>query len=94
MTTRTKVIALLALPAGIAGYLVTGMILSGLDLPDGLSGLLLIFVPLLVAGLCMLPFLLPLVDAMAKRDLAAIEAEKARGAAGGTTGGAPKPPAR
>jgi hypothetical protein len=40
----------------------------------------------------MLPFLLPLVDAMAKRDLAAIEAEKAKAA--GTTGTSAKPPTR
>ena len=77
MSARTKAIALLALPAGVAGYLVTGMVLSALSLPDGLSSLLLIFLPLLVGGLCMVPFLMPLFDAMAKRDLAAIQAQKA-----------------
>jgi len=92
MTTRTKAIAILSLPAGVVGYLVTGMVLSGLSLPDGLGGLLLIFLPLLVGGLCMVPFLMPLFDAMAKRDLAAIQEQKAKadGAAAtsqaGTTG--------
>jgi hypothetical protein len=34
-------------------------------------------VPLFVAGLCMVPFLLPLFDRMAKRDLAAHRAQQA-----------------
>jgi hypothetical protein len=39
--------------------------------------LILLFVPLFVAGLCMVPFLIPLFDSMAKRDLAAIQARRA-----------------
>jgi hypothetical protein len=38
---------------------------------------LLLFVPLFIGGLCMVPFLLPLFDRMAKRDLAAHRAEQA-----------------
>ena len=44
---------------------------------EGLRNLLLLFVPLFVAGLCMVPFFIPLFDAMAKRDLAAIQARRA-----------------
>ncbi len=40
-------------------------------MPDGLHGLLVLFVPLLVAGLVMLPFLVPYFDRRAKEDLAA-----------------------
>ena len=43
----------------------------------GPADLLLIFVPLFVAGLCMVPFLIPFVDRMAKRDLEAHRAAQA-----------------
>ena len=73
-------LAILSLPAGTIGYGVAVAVLSALPVPDGLAGLLLIFVPLLVAGLCMIPFLAPLIDRMAKRDL---EAHRAAAAAEG-----------
>jgi hypothetical protein len=75
--TRPKLFALLALPAGAIGYAVASTILSGLDLADGVRNALLLFVPLFVAGLCMLPFFVPLFDSMAKRDLAEIQARRA-----------------
>jgi hypothetical protein len=75
--TRPKLFALLALPAGATGYVVASSILSGFDLADGVRNALLLFVPLFVAGLCMLPFFIPLFDAMAKRDLEAIRARRA-----------------
>jgi hypothetical protein len=56
---------------------VTTIILSGFDLPEGARAFLLMIVPLFVAGLCMVPFLLPLFDRMAKRDLAAYRAQQA-----------------
>jgi hypothetical protein len=37
----------------------------------------LLFVPLLIGGLCMLPFLIPFVDRKAKQDLAAHRASQA-----------------
>ena len=55
----------------------TTIILSGFDLPEGARAFLLMIVPLFVAGLCMVPFLLPLFDRMAKRDLAAYRAQQA-----------------
>lgn len=54
----------------------TTLILSGFDLPEGARAFLLMIVPLFVAGLCMVPFLLPLFDRMAKRDLAAYRAQQ------------------
>jgi hypothetical protein len=71
------VLGILSLPAAAIGYAVTFAILSGLPLPEELANLLLIFVPLLVAGLCMVPFLVPLLDRMAKRDLEAHRAATA-----------------
>ncbi len=61
----------LSLPAGLAGYLLgvrlVGAIAPGIDLLE-------LFVPLFVAGLCMMPFLVPWLDRRAKADLAAIRA--------------------
>ncbi len=70
---KTKLLAILSLPAGAIGYFVTASILSNLGLPD----FLLLILPLFVAALCMVPFVLPLFDQMAKRDLAAHRAEQA-----------------
>ena len=77
MRSRPKLYALLALPAGAIGYAVAASMLSGLDLADGVRNALLLFLPLFVAGLCMLPFFIPLFDAMAKRVLAAIQGRRA-----------------
>ena len=71
MKSAPTLLALLSLPAGAIGYVVTTNILSALSLPQGIQGLVMLFVPLFVAGLCMLPFLAPFFDRMAKRDLAA-----------------------
>jgi hypothetical protein len=83
---RTTLLAILALPAGAIGYVVTANVLSGLGLGAGAESILLIFVPLLVAGLCMVPFLLPLFDRMAKRDLAEIAARRAEQGPDGDAG--------
>jgi len=69
---RPTVLAILSLPAAAIGYVVTTTILTSvLPVRGGLGDLVLMFVPLLVAGLCMVPFLIPFVDRMAKRDLEA-----------------------
>jgi hypothetical protein len=68
---KPTLLALLALPAGAIGYAIATAVVSGVGLPDGARDLLLLIVPLFVAGLCMVPFVLPLFDRMAKRDLAA-----------------------
>jgi hypothetical protein len=78
VSTRVKVLAVLALPAGAIGYVVATNLLSGLGLRGGAQEVVLLIVPLFVAGLCMVPFLLPLFDAMAKRDLAAHRAQQER----------------
>lgn len=65
------ILAILSLPAAVAGYFISRAILSSLPLPGGLADAVLLFVPLLVAGLCMVPFIIPIVDRQAKRDLEA-----------------------
>ena len=89
LSSRPTFLAILALPAGAIGYAITSAILSGLALPDGARDVLLLIVPLFVAGLCMAPFLLPMFDRMAKRDLAAHRAQQAAKAA---EGAGDKPP--
>jgi hypothetical protein len=80
MSPRTKILAVLSLPAGLVGYLVAGAVLSGLPLTTGIGDVLQLFVPLLVGGLCMGPFLIPFFDQMAKRDLAALQEQRRTGA--------------
>jgi hypothetical protein len=75
---RPTILAILSLPAAVIGYAVTAAILtSALSSMEGLAGLLLIVVPLFVAALCMIPFLIPYLDRMAKRDLEAHRAATA-----------------
>ena len=71
------ILAVLSLPAAVIGYTVAVAVLSAVGLPKGIEELVLLFVPLFVAGLCMVPFIAPLVDRMAKRDLAAHRAAEA-----------------
>jgi hypothetical protein len=71
-------LAILSLPAAAIGYFVSRAILSSLLPPTGMADLVLAFVPLFFAGLCMVPFIAPLLDRQAKRDL---EAHRARSAA-------------
>ena len=75
---RPTLLAILSFPAAVVGYAVTAAILtSALASNEGLAELLLLFVPLFVAGLCMVPFLIPYLDRMAKRDLEAHRAAMA-----------------
>ena len=71
MRSGPTILAILSLPAAAIGYAVSAAIVSALSLPAGLADLLTLFVPLLVAGLCMVPFIIPALDRMARRDLEA-----------------------
>src|SRR3954452_12852220 len=61
----------LSLPAGLLGYPLGGRLVAAVA-PG--STLVELFVPLFIAGLCMMPFLVPWLDRRAKADLAAIRA--------------------
>lgn len=69
------VLAVASLPAGLAGYFAGAWLLRALA-PGLADGILMLFVPLLVAGLCMVPFLVPFIDRRAKADLEAIRARR------------------
>ena len=64
MKSGSIILAILSLPAAATGYFVTSAILMALSLPPGLAAPLLLFVPLLVAGLCMVPFIAPALNEM------------------------------
>jgi len=78
-----------SLPAGLIGYLLGGRLVAAIA-PG--ATLVELFVPLFIAGLCMMPFLVPWLDRRAKADLAAIRAlreEPANGPPGAAKGGDP-----
>ena len=91
MRSLPTVLLILSLPAGAIAYVVATQILSSLDLPNGLQQFLILIAPLFVAGLVMVPFLIPFFDRKAKADLAehrravAASAESGDDAADGAT---------
>ena len=50
MPTRTTALAILAIPAGVVGYLVTSAFVSGLALPEGARNAIILIVPLFISG--------------------------------------------
>jgi hypothetical protein len=70
MRSLPTVLLILSLPAGAIAYVVATWMLSTLDLPNGLQQFLILIAPLFVAGLVMVPFLIPYFDRKAKADLA------------------------
>lgn len=90
MKASSIVLGILALVAAAIGYAVSYAVLSALDLPAGLAQLVVLFVPVFIAGLCMIPFVAPLLDRMARRDL---EAHRAAQAAADQSPRDPEPPA-
>jgi len=71
------ILLILSMPAGILGYLLGIRIIESLPLPEGLDEMLLLFGPLFIAGLCMLPFLVPFFDRKATEDLDAYRRSQA-----------------
>jgi hypothetical protein len=82
------ILLLLSFPAGILGYALAVRVMQALPLGDDTRGFLVLFVPLFVAGLFMLPFLIPFFDRKARQDLA--EYARAREAAADPPGERPE----
>ena len=70
MRSLPTILLLVSFPAGALAYAVAARVLALLPLPVDAQGFLVLFVPLFVAGLVMLPFLVPFFDRKAKQDLA------------------------
>jgi hypothetical protein len=71
MRSLPTILLVLSFPAGAIAYAVAARVLAALPLPEAAQGFLVLFAPLFVAGLVMLPFLIPFFDRKAKEDLAA-----------------------
>jgi uncharacterized RDD family membrane protein YckC len=67
---------LASFPAGIVGYTLGAAVMSALPIPTVAEVALMLFVPLLVGGLFMVPFLIPFFDRKAKQDLEAHRREQ------------------
>jgi hypothetical protein len=70
------ILLVLSLPAGALAYTVAVRILGSVPVPAGAEVLVTLLVPLFVAGLVMMPFLIPFFDRKAKQDLAAYRASQ------------------
>ena len=70
MRSMPTILMILSFPAGAIAYVVATRVLSSLALPNGLGDFLVLIAPLFVAGLVMVPFLIPYFDRKAKADLA------------------------
>ncbi len=68
------ILLVLSFPVGIVGYTLAADVLEGMTLPPDARSFVILFVPLFVAGLVMMPFLIPFIDRKAKADLAAYRA--------------------
>ncbi len=79
-----NILLVLSLPAGLIGYALAANLMTAL-LPGLAQTILMLFVPLLVAGLFMLPFLVPFFDRRAKQDLAAYRSRQGLTKDGGDT---------
>ena len=86
MPSLPTILLVLSFPAGALGYVVAQRVLASLPLPAGAEGFVVLFGPLFIASLVMLPFLVPFFDRKAKADLA----EHARSQA--TSKGSDDPP--
>jgi hypothetical protein len=60
------IMLILSAPARIIGYALGAWLISSLTVPTDVQSLLALFVPLFLAGLFMLPFLIPFFDRQAK----------------------------
>jgi len=67
---------ILSFPAGALAYALAVQGLEALQLSGDGREILILFVPLFVAGLVMMPFLIPYIDRKAKADLASITRQR------------------
>ena len=86
------VLLVLSFPAAAVAYALTAQALEWMDLSGDGREILMLFVPLFVAGLVMMPFLIPYIDRKAKEDLATITRQRAEaGGSGRPADGPPSP---
>ena len=82
MRSLPTILLVVSLPAGALAYGAAARVMQDLPLPEG-AQLLTLFVPLFIAGLVMLPFLIPFFDRKAKEDLTAYRRRQEQAATAG-----------
>ena len=91
MRNLPTILLILSFPVGVVAYMLASNVLAGMSLPSDARDFVVLFVPLFVAGLVMMPFLIPFFDRKAKADLAAYRATQPTTKPTTTDGGAPTP---
>jgi hypothetical protein len=76
MPSKPTLLLVLSFPAGALAYALTVQGLQALRLSGDGREILMLFIPLFVAGLVMIPFLIPYIDRKAKADLATITRQR------------------
>jgi hypothetical protein len=76
MPSLPTLLLVLSFPAGAVAYALTVQGLEALQLSGDGREIVMLFVPLFVAGLVMMPFLIPYIDRRAKADLASITRQR------------------
>lgn len=89
MPSLPTILLAMSLPVGAVAYYITGQVLLALLPRDASREFIVLIVPLFVAGLVMMPFLIPFFDRKAKQDLAEYASRQATAAA--TKDGEPEP---
>jgi hypothetical protein len=70
MPSLPTILLALSLPVGAVAYYMTGQVLMAMLPADQSREFIVLIVPLFVAGVVMMPFLIPFFDRKAKQDLA------------------------
>jgi hypothetical protein len=91
MPSLPTILLALSLPAGAVAYYVTGQALLAALPRDSSREFIVLIVPLFVAGLVMMPFLIPFFDRKAKQDLAEHARSQATAATATEDGDSPEP---
>jgi hypothetical protein len=90
MPSLPTILLAMSLPVGAVAYYITGQALMALLPRDASREFIVLIVPLFVAGLVMMPFLIPFFDRKAKQDLA--EYARSQAAAAANKDGDPESP--
>jgi hypothetical protein len=70
MRSMPTLLLVLSLPVGVLGYTLGVRFVSDMALPATTGAFAVLIVPLFIAGLFMMPFIIPFFDRKAKEDLA------------------------
>jgi hypothetical protein len=89
MPSLPTILLAMSLPIGAVAYYITGQVLMAVVPADASREFIVLIVPLFVAGLVMMPFLIPFLDRKAKQDLA--EYARSQAAAANKDGDPPEP---